>query len=188
MMTGSELRAARERTGFSLEAIAQMARASVDKVAEWELGAHPVPARLERELREILRQMDIADEVERRLIAAGFAKCAWLEQQKDLTLAAFAEHARTCSSCAERDRIAAEFLERDTARGLIPRVGVDKVNPWVAWLVCGGPVFFFVGALARAHNVFAENPVQVGLYSASAWVVLVLLVWLVTRLVLKRGA
>jgi transcriptional regulator with XRE-family HTH domain len=187
MMTGSELRAARDRIGFSPETIARMGRVSVQKIAEWELSDRPVPARLERELREIIRQMDVADEVERRLLAAGFAKCAWLEQQKSLTLEAFAEHARTCASCAERDRIATEFLERDSAQGLIPPVGGFNVSPWLAWLVCGGLVFFFVGALVRGHDVFAENAVQVGLYSASAWVVLVLIVWLI-RLVLKRSA
>jgi len=188
MMTGSELRAARERTGFSLETIAKMARATVQRVTEWELGARPVPARLERELREILRQMDVGDEVERRLIAAGFAKCAWLEQQSNLTLAAFAEHARTCASCAARDRIAEEFIERDVRQGLIPRVGVSSVSPWITWLVCGALVFFFVGLLARGHNVLAEDYVRVGLLGALAWVGLVTVIWVAAKVFLKRGA
>ena len=37
------------------------------------------------------------------------------------------------------------------------------MNPWFAWMVCGGLVWFFVGLLARGHNVLAEDYLQVGL-------------------------
>jgi hypothetical protein len=61
------------------------------------------------------------------------------------------------------------------------------VNHWFAWAVCGGLVFFWVGALARAQNVLAEDPLRVGLYTGLVWVALVIVAWLITRLV-RRGA
>ncbi len=62
------------------------------------------------------------------------------------------------------------------------------VNPWFAWLVCGGLVFFFVGLLARGHNVLAQDAPRVGLLSALSWIALVGVAWLIARLVFKRGA
>jgi hypothetical protein len=62
------------------------------------------------------------------------------------------------------------------------------VNPWFAWLLCGAIVFFFVGLLARGHNVLAEDYVRVGLLSALAWMGFVSVAWLASRLFLKRGA
>lgn len=196
-MTGSELRAIRERFGFSLERIAMLARTSVEKVAEWELGDRRVSRSVERRLRELIPHLEVGDEVKRRLEGAGVEQCAWLEQQTALTMAAFAEHARTCSSCAARDRITKEVLrERGMSEGPVSRTllggvfefsaGELNVSPWVAWLVAGGLVLFFVGLLSRAHSHAEEAP-RVGLLSALAWVVGVGVTWVAVRL-MRRGA
>ena len=62
------------------------------------------------------------------------------------------------------------------------------VNPWFAWLVCGGLVFFFVGLLARGSSVLAEDAPRVGLLSAVAWAGVVAIVWMAVRLFARRGA
>jgi hypothetical protein len=58
---------------------------------------------------EIASWRRIGEQVEARLAAMGVPACGWLDSQHNLTMAAFREHARTCGSCAERDRIAAEY-------------------------------------------------------------------------------
>jgi uncharacterized membrane protein YvlD (DUF360 family) len=63
-----------------------------------------------------------------------------------------------------------------------------NVNRWFAWLVCGGLVFFFVGLLARGHNVLATDAPRVGLLSALAWGGFVVLTWLCVTLFSQRGA
>ncbi len=63
-----------------------------------------------------------------------------------------------------------------------------NVNGWFAWLICGALVFFFVGLLARGHDVLAQDAPRVGLLSASAWVGLILVLWFGHRLFTGRGA
>jgi len=65
---------------------------------------------------------------------------------------------------------------------------LSNVNPWFAWMVCGGLVWFFVGLLARGHNVLAEDYLQVGLLSGLAWVGLVTVTWVAAKVFLRRGA
>jgi len=65
-----------------------------------------------------------------------------------------------------------------------------NINAWFAWAVCGGLVSFMVGLLIKGHELFAtlSQVVQTGLLSAFAWIACVVLVWLVRRAWLKRGA
>jgi hypothetical protein len=63
-----------------------------------------------------------------------------------------------------------------------------NVSPWFAWAFCGALVFFWVGTFVRAHEVLADDALMVGLYTALGWILLVVVVWLVTRLVPRRGA
>ncbi len=61
------------------------------------------------------------------------------------------------------------------------------VNPWFAWLLCGGLVAFFVGSLASGHE---EGSVMLrrGEISVAIWVVAVVLAWTTNRLFVRRGA
>jgi len=62
------------------------------------------------------------------------------------------------------------------------------VSPWFAWMVSGALAFFFVGLLARGHDVLAEDYVRVGLLSALAWILAVGVAWVLVGLWRRRGA
>lgn len=112
-MSGAEFRAARERVGLSPAEIAAVYGTSVDTVLGWEVGRGTVPLRVERDLLEIRGVVAIGDEVQRRVAAAGFPQCSWLDSHPDLTMEAFRAHARTCPTCHARDQFALD-LERQT--------------------------------------------------------------------------
>jgi hypothetical protein len=61
------------------------------------------------------------------------------------------------------------------------------VNPWFAWLVCGGLVAFFVGLLGEARHHSDIAP-RVGVLAAAVWAVGLSLIWAVGKLVVRRGA
>ena len=160
-----------------------------------ELAARRVPRRLRKRLQAA---RDVGAEVERRLQAAGFETCAWLKEQNALTMAVFSEHARSCASCAARDRFAREVLqEQGMSEDLGPRkllggalelssTGSWNVSPWVAWLISGGLVSFWVVALSQAHTNGAQA-LRIGLLGSIVWAVGVCVTWLAMRF-RKRGA
>jgi hypothetical protein len=95
---------------------------TVEVVHGWETGQGTVPRRVGRDLEEVRGVLAIGDEVERRLDASGLPKCQWLQQQTNLTMAAFQEHAKTCPTCQARDRIATELERQRTPEGLWTRL------------------------------------------------------------------
>jgi transcriptional regulator with XRE-family HTH domain len=124
MMTGPEFRKARERAGFSYEDIAGLTGKSVETVAGWERGQGTIPRVLQHELRRLMPHMDIWDEVEERLKAAGYRPCEWAAQHAPITIKALHRHAALCATCAARDRIATELAQerRSPKHGLLARL------------------------------------------------------------------
>jgi hypothetical protein len=105
---------------------------------------------------EVASWRRIGDEVEARLLALGFRSCSWLESQRDLTLASFREHARTCASCAARDRIAREY-EVDE-----PEVGVDltAMTLGTVSLVFAGTLVLGIGIVSVLEVLWDIPPLQ----------------------------
>jgi len=74
------------------------------------------------------------------------------------------------------------------------RLNQGNLNPWFVWAFCGVLVFFFGGIIwssnlsGHGHEVLAQEVMKVGQYTALAWVVLIAIVWLFTRLYSRRGA
>jgi hypothetical protein len=98
----------------------------------------------------------VGEQVEARLAASGIPPCQWLPLQSHLTLAAFREHARTCRSCAERERIAAEY-ERDEPLDspAPPNLGAGRLA-----IVFTGVVAVGAGAVALLHVAAGVSPLR----------------------------
>jgi hypothetical protein len=60
------------------------------------------------------------------------------------------------------------------------------VNPWFAWLLCGGLVVFFIGLLSSGHE---EGGVALrrGGISTVVWAGLIAIAWLGGKLFVRRG-
>jgi hypothetical protein len=117
---------------------------------------------------EIASWRRVGEQVEARLAASGIPPCEWLPLQSNLTLAAFREHARTCRSCAERDRIAAEY-ERDEPPDSLaaPNLGVGRLAAVVTGVLAVG-----AGAVALLDMTAGVSPLRsipiVGLNDSSS--------------------
>jgi hypothetical protein len=96
----------------------------------------------------------VGEQVEARLATSGLPPCEWLPLQSNLTLAAFREHAKTCRTCAERDRIAAEYERDEPPESTEQDFGVGTLA-----LQFVGVLVVVMGAVALA-NVAAGVPPQ----------------------------
>ena len=105
-------------------------------------------------------------------IAAG-ASVRWLIEAPAITLAIYFTLAFVLQMLGAVSRDPENHLQLD-------------VNPWFAWLLCGGLVVFFVGLLAAGHQEGAVA-LRTGALSAAVWVFGVALVWATSKLA-RRGA
>jgi len=193
-MTGLELAKRMSASKVSVDELAAWMNRRPDEVINWMASERSLRTKLAGQLEWHLGLRLI----EERMRTSGLPTCPWLEAQPDPPWsnakalerysAEIDAHAATCPICKQRTAFAATLPPPPPFPIRSYEGFLDNVNPWFAWMVCGGLVCFFVGLLARGHNVLAEDYLQVGLLSALAWVGLVTVTWVAAKVFLKRGA
>ena len=192
-MTGLELAERMSATKVTVDELAGWMLRRPEEVTHWLASERPLPKRLASQLEWHLGLRLI----EERMRASGLPVCPWIEARPappwddgkalERYSAEVDAHEATCPICRQRTAFAATLPPPPPFPIRSYEFGGD-VSPWFAWLVCGGLVFFFVGLLARGHDVLADDYLRVGLLSALAWVGLIAVIWIVAKVLAKRGA
>ena len=192
-MTGLELAQRMTATKVTVDELAELMSRRPEEVTRWLASDRPLPKRVTRQLDWLLGLRLIQE----RMQASGLPACPWIEEHRDPPSDAkdlerysadIDDHVATCSICQRRTAFAAT-LPPPLPFPIRLDLGIlGNISPWFAWALCGGLVFFFVGALVRGQDVLAENVAKTGLYTALAWVALISIIWLIARLRVGRGA
>ena len=191
-MTGVELAERMAATKVTVHELATLMSRRPEEVARWLASERPLPKKVTGQLEWLLGLRLIGD----RMQASGLPVCPWIEEHPtprwddtkalERYSAEIDAHAASCPICQRRTAYAATLPAPPAFpfnQGIL-----DNISPWFAWALCGGLVFFFVGAFVRARDVLAEDVEQAGLYTALAWVVMIAIIWLLRRVLAKRGA